>query len=254
MNLAETQRLFWSALRRETEGDAVELCFTGSTELPAAERVEIYANMYVWRLVDALRADFPKVAALLGDEDFFQAMAAYIDQDPSESPDIGDMGRRLPEFLRKNDGGRPGLGDLAALEWARARVFLDAPATAIPATVLASVPPDRVPSVRLRFIAALRLLDFERTPLRLWQAIEAGETPGEPADHPGHAVVWRNGFEVFHLSLTDAEAEALRRAIAGDTLERVCEAFVEHEEGAAAAFAGMAVWFQEGWVTAVEEP
>jgi hypothetical protein len=32
-----------------------------NAELPAVERVEIYADMYLWRLVDALREDYPKV-------------------------------------------------------------------------------------------------------------------------------------------------------------------------------------------------
>ncbi len=251
MSLAETQRIFWNALQGDVDPDDLEQCFVGTEELPAADRLEIYGNMYVWRIVDALRVDFPAVASLLGDDAFFDAMTAYVQQEPSESPDLGQLGRKLEAFLRSYGEGRPDLADMAALEWARAAVFLEAEARSIPATALATVPPERVAAVRLKVIPALRLLSFERSPLDVWQEIEDGEPPSAPSEIQGHAAVWRQGYEVFHVSLTDDEAEALRRCIAGQTFEEVCDAFAGQDDAATTALAAIASWFKEGWISAV---
>src|SRR5882762_8178474 len=84
MNLAETQRLLWDLLHgRKHPLDA----FVGSPDLPAVERVAIYARMFVDRQVDALRETFPKVLAALGDEEFHRVAARYVDAHPSEDPD-----------------------------------------------------------------------------------------------------------------------------------------------------------------------
>jgi len=108
MNLAETQRLLWDLLHgRERPLDA----FVGSADLPAAERVAIYARMFVDRQVDALRETFPKVLGALGDEEFHRIAARYVDAHPSEHPDIGQLGRKFAEFLERGV-----LSDLARLE------------------------------------------------------------------------------------------------------------------------------------------
>jgi hypothetical protein len=252
LSLAETQSIFWNALQGDVDEAEIDRCFVGSTDLPALERVEIYGNMYVWRIVDALREEFPKVASLLGDDAFFDAMAEYIGQEPSESPDLGQMGRRLPEFL-KSYAGPPGLADLAALEWARSQVFLEADAPSAAATALAGVASEDVPAVRLQVIPALRLLSFEHSPLQVWQQIEDGEPPGVPDAAAGHAAVWRREFDVFHVSLNTEEAEALRRCVAGEPLERVCDAFAGHDDAATTAFAAIASWFAEGWISGVTQ-
>src|SRR5690242_2641025 len=64
MTLAETQALFHAAVTGEVRAPSLEIqrCFAGSPELTASERVGIYADMYLWRLVDALREDYPKLA------------------------------------------------------------------------------------------------------------------------------------------------------------------------------------------------
>ena len=61
MTLAETQALFAEAI---TGGaplpvGRLEACFAGTPGLPAAARVAIYADMYRWRLIAALRETFP---------------------------------------------------------------------------------------------------------------------------------------------------------------------------------------------------
>src|ERR1700674_2883763 len=108
VTLAETQRLFWEALR----GEAASTSFVAGPD-----RLHVYADMFLWRQVDALRSDFPQLAAKLGDDAFFVLAERYILAHPSEDPDRGRLGRHFAQFC----------GDeLAALDWARSEVYLEA--------------------------------------------------------------------------------------------------------------------------------
>jgi Putative DNA-binding domain len=255
MTLADTQALFHAAVTR-VEGDRsleVERCFTGSRDLPAAERLEIYADMYLWRLVDALREDYPKLAALLGDERFYALAEAYVREHPSHHHDLGRLGVHLPAFLRAHpDPGRPDLADLAALEWARSEVFFEAETEPARQDALAALSPEEFLEARLRLAPALRVLAVEHDAVGLWRALEHGEPAPPPA--PGiHAMaVWRSRFEVFHTALELDEATALEAVASGDPLSRVCAAFAGREDATRAAFAAMTSWFDEGWIAAVE--
>jgi hypothetical protein len=257
MTLAETQALFHAAVTR-ADGDRsleIERRFTASAELTAAERVEIYADMYLWRLVDALREDYPKLAALLGDERFYALAEAYVHEHPSRHHDLGRVGVHLAAFLRTHPGpGRPDLADLAALEWARSEVFFEAKKEPARQDALAALPPDEFLGARLRLAPALRLLAVEHDAVGLWRALEHGSPAPRPAPGIEAIAVWRRDFDVFHMALALDEATALESAASGDPLARVCAAFNGREDAARAAFDAITSWFDEGWVAAVEGP
>ena len=257
MTLAEIQTLFHAAVTR-AEGDRsleIQRCFTGSAELTAAERVEIYADMYLWRLVDALREDYPKLAALLGDERFYALAEAYAREHPSTHHDLGRMGGRLAAFLRAHpDPGRPDLADLAALEWARSEVFFEAKEEPARPDALAALPPEEFLEASLRLAPALRLLAVEHDAVGLWRALEHEAPVPSPAPGIQAIAVWRREFDVFHTALELDEATALESAASGDPLARVCAAFNGREDSAGAAFSAITSWFDEGWITAVQGP
>jgi YD repeat-containing protein len=224
----------------------------GSPELPADERIGVYADMYLWRLTDALREDYPKLAALLGEERFRALAEAYAREIPSDRPDLGQFGRHLPAFLGRSPAQeRADLADLAALEWARAEVFFEAPATPVARDSLAALAPDTFLNARLELIPALRVLALGHDAATLWRRIEDDEPADAPIADPTVVAVWRAGFEVFHGRIELDEARALEAARAGEPLASVCAAFGEREDPAAAAFAALASWFDEGWIAAI---
>ncbi len=256
MTLAETQALFHAAVTREDGDRSLEIqrCFTGSPELTAAERVEIYADMYLWRLVDALREDYPKLAAFLGDERFYALAEAYVREHPSSHHDLGRMGVHLAAFLRAHpDPGRPDLADLAALEWARSEVFFEADVEPARQDALTALPTEQFLHARLRLAPAVRLLAVEHE-VGLWRALEHADAVPPPAPGIQAIAVWRSGFDVFHTALELDEATALESAASGDPLARVCAAFGRREDAARAAFSAITSWFDEGWIAAVDGP
>ena len=250
------QRLFYQLASRAPGSEAIEPAafLAGSPSLDARSRIRIYADMFIWRQVDALRDDFPKLALLLGDGPFYAMAEDYLRAHPSQHASLSELGRALPAFLRtwSGEGGRTDLADLAALEWARAKVFEEANVEAAPSEQLRGFGRDELPQLRLRFVPALRLLRLEHELGALWQALEQGAPAGSPSPRGESVAVWRKGFEVLHAPLEADEAQALALASSGEPLGVVCEAFALRSDAVEAAFRAISSWFAEGWIR-VEE-
>jgi hypothetical protein len=250
MNLAELQERFWELATRAPDARPATECFVSTPDLPAEERLDIYADMFIWRQIDALREDFPKLAQLLGDEGFYATAKKYLRAHPSTHPSLGQLGRHFASFLAESAGPRPDLADLAALEWARCEVFEEAHAhTATPDLVHGPDPAQIV----LRTVAALRQLSLHHDVVQLWKDLEDGNAALLPRPRPAAIAVWRKGFVVFHTGLAPDEGLALRRAMSGATLGEVCEAFANREDAVQAALSAVASWFAEEWIAVPEE-
>ena len=254
MTLAETQALFHAAITGDLiDRLAVSPALRGTAELPAADRLRIYADMWFWRQEDALRAEFPAVAASVGEERFRLLCREYLRAHPSEHHDIGRLGRHLPAFLRRHPApDRSDLGDLAELEWARSEVFFEGPSRVAGREALASLAPDEFPRARLRFVPALRLLSLEHPVHEPWREALRGEEPRPAHPSPTHLAVWRAGQDVLHAPLDGNEGTALRAALAGASLLDVCARFAAVDEPATAGFVALSSWIDEGWVSAVQ--
>ena len=253
MNLAQTQAQLFRAIA-ERRDDGIESIVEPSARLSPQKRVEIYAEMYFGRQVDALKEDFPKLAALLGEEDFAHLVEGYVQAYPSEHPSLGRLGRKLAQFISERAGGyvRPDLAELAALEWARAEVFVEGDAPCAPNAAFTQLPPEQFAQARCRISPAIRLLSLPYDPMPLWRALENGEELPEPMPVQQQVLVWRKGWAVYHAAVDLEEARALERAREGRPLGEVCEAFSERDEPAAAAFAALQSWVGEGLVATVE--
>lgn len=256
MTLAELQSAFHAlATRAADPAIAAEQFLVGSAELSASERIGIYGDMYLWRLTDSLREDYPKLAALLGDERFLALAEAYAREHPSDRPDLGQFGRHLSAFLRRFPAPeRADAADLAALEWARSEVFFEAPAAPIGRDALVALGPEAFPDARLEPIPALRVLVLEHDAAAVWRRIEDAERAGAPLAERTAVVVWRAGLEVFHARVELDEARALEAAVARAPLARVCAEFERRDDPAAAAFAALRSWFDEGWIAGAVPP
>ncbi len=250
------QRLFHQIAARAPGSEAIDPAafLAGTPELDARARVGIYADMFIWRQIDALRDDFPKLALLLGAGPFYAMAEDYLRAHPSRHASLSELGRELPAFIRdwSGAGARADLADLAALEWARAKVFEEANLEAAPPEQLRAIGADEMPRLRLRFVPALRVLALAHELAPLWEALENDLPPGRPSPCRETVAVWRKGFEVLHAPIDDDEAQALTLARSGKPLGAVCEAFAERADAVEAAFRAISSWFAEGWVLAAE--
>ncbi len=170
----------------------------------AAERVEIYARDYVLRLAECLKAEFPVLRALIGEQVFGLFVGGYLSARPPGSYSLYDLGAGFPAYLeatRPRPHTGPGTLDalpasLARLERAisesgRAQGVETAGAAPFdPAPVLAD------PEVRVRTPESLGLLrlDFDFTPALA--AARAGRTPDPPAPLQTLMAVARSRYRV----------------------------------------------------------
>ena len=249
--LRQTQELFWTLItapegvrpaledlaRRGTlPSTAVDDLIVGDEQLSTTDRLDIYANMYFFRLLDALKEDYPVVLAAIGGDRFHNLVTDYLLRHPSMHPSLRYLGEHLPGFIATHALSRefPCLADVARLEWARVEVF-DAPdAASLTRESLAGLPPDRAGEVRFTLVPAFDLLRLDHDVVRLWRGLKkrpsatpGGEEPGEanPRRVPRRPVVlrvWRNGFAVYHKGIDGDEARALELVRAGEPLGRIC--------------------------------
>lgn len=95
--------------------------------LSSFERLEIYNRQYWYRLKDCFYDDYPGLRALMGDGRFEKMTIAYLDEHPSASFTLRNLGGRLVSFLESHPKWTAGLKeamlDMARLEWAHIEAF-----------------------------------------------------------------------------------------------------------------------------------
>lgn len=216
----------------------------GTGELSGRERVEIYADMYLARLVDALGQEYPRLAEALGASRFTLLSTRYLARSPSRRPTIQDVGDRLPRFLATElKAGRlrrfPYAGDLARLEWVGSQVYVAAvpkehedEGQPIDAGSLRSTPAEAWPELRFRVNPTLRVV-------RLGFQFPKGRKPvrGKVAYR-----VYRRDLEVYEAPMDAAETRALALVARGRSFGEVCVALGDPRKTAAA----LATWIDEG--------
>lgn len=177
----------------------VERAFAGDDRLDAVGRLDVYANMFFFRIRDVLAEQFERVAEALGEAGFHDLVTDYLLACPPRTPSLREVGDRLPEFLREHEVSRehPWLPDLAALEWARLEVFDEADTPLLDLDHVRSVSADAFGSIPLALAPAVRVLHTE------W------DVSGEPVRKPATILVWRHGVGVVHRTLDALERDAL---------------------------------------------
>ena len=235
-DLERQQRLFWELIAAP-EGVAAGWAALGDAErelahalvceragMSATERLDVYANMYFFRILDVLKEDFPALLALLGADAFHNLITDYLLAHPSRHWSLRWVGERLPEFLSRHELGRdaPHLADVATLEWALHDAFDAADAHPLTAQDLASVAPEAWPALQLALDPSVRLLRFETAAPRIWQEAKAGNALGDIGCGPVYARVWRREMRVFHKTIPAFEHGALAAVAAGLPFAEIC--------------------------------
>ena len=215
-SLAATQAWFFGQLQPGARRSAGPVRSAG--ELPARARVAVYADMYLARLIEALGAEFPRLAAALGPVRFEKLATTYFRAHPSTNPNIQHVGRELPKVLaRRPPRGAPFAADLAKLDQTVSAVYVadglgDAPVLA--AEARRQIAPEAWPTLRFKTTSTLRLLRLG------WRFPKEGP----PQKRPTGLRVWRKGLDVFEAEMQPDEQRALRAMLAGKSFGQVCVA------------------------------
>ena len=282
MDLRRGQEFFWAlisapegvrpaledmARRGAIPSPTLDDFIRGDGGLGAIERLDIYANMYFFRLLDCLKEDSPRLAVALGADRFHNLVTDYLLRHPSENPSLRHLSRHLVEFVRGHalSSELPWLADLARLELARLDAF-DAPdARPLTRADLAAMPAEAAGEVRLVFVPAHALLRFEHDVAQAWSALKPAAADGESHDPAPIAVprrdtrvrVWRNDFVVYHRAVGEEEARCLDLAAAGESLGALCQQIAAgHSISKATTRVGrmLQTWLDDGILARLDPP
>jgi hypothetical protein len=254
--LGRIQHDFQEYLLRATAGIVDHVA--GTDRVPLPTRLRVYSDAYYSRLTEALAANFPALAELLGEKDFNRLAAEYIATHDSRFASIRYYGDELAQFLATEPRYRPVplLADLARWEWTMAAVFDAADADPIDARALSAKAPAEWATMRLTFHPSVHVLEFAWNAPQIWKAINDGTARPAAAvsREPASWLLWRHRLKEYFRSLGAAEEDALATALAGETFGDVCAVMCAHfsEEDAPAEAAGfLRSWIESGMVTAV---
>lgn len=227
--LHRTQTEFQNYLLRRDGPIVADI--VGDERVDARGRLDIYADAYRLRLLEALEGDFVTLRAHAGAERFERIARAYIETHPSEHFSLRYYGRRLARFLADTAPCRhePLLAELATFDWALTDSFDAADSPVATVEDMAQIAPNDWP--RLVFVphASVQRLNLEWNAPILWKAADKGEPlpPPEKAPHPVGWVLWRQDLQIYFRSLSVDEAGALDALLRGDNFAALCEALTE---------------------------
>lgn len=229
----------------------------GDERLSSEERVDIYANMYFYRLLEVLREDYPATARVLGDVNFHNLITGYLLEYRPTEPSVMWAGRHLADFLRDHPlrAEFPFASDLAMLERATIDVFCAADEMPLVLSRMHAIAPERWALVRMRRIAASAILAVEWKVTAVLRAVQESRQWERPAHEPGRVLVWRRNSRVLYRDLEPGEADALAMLQRTVPFGKVCELLAgglpEHE-AAARISRTIAQWLSDGLLVTPE--
>ncbi|MGE0614704.1 MAG: putative DNA-binding domain-containing protein [Bacteriovoracia bacterium] len=222
----------------------------------------VYQDGYFARLGDALKDDFECVHKLLGEQNFALLGMAYLDQHPSHSFTLGDIGADFIAFVTRHPlaEARPVLLDAARLCTAVNRTFYTPYLPRFNPARLGEVPAEAWASATLSLDPSVCVLESRWMLDRLWEARREAEPYSDawlaPAETPGHYLIFRHdstgqdhgGFPVVTRLLL-AQARFLEEIARGASLGDACEAI--DAAGETEIMEWFTAWVQTGVIRSV---
>ncbi len=202
---------------------------------PAAKRrFDVYRNNVTSSLIEALKASFPVVCRLVG-EDFFKAAATlYVRRDPPRSPLLFRYGDSFAEFLEGFPPATsvPYLGDMARLEWAWLQAYHAEERAPLPIQELAAIPQESLPGLRFHLHPSFALLRSRWPLVSLWAAVrEQREDPSIDMNRGEDAAVLRPEDQVSVHLLPEGGYDFLAALADGRALGAAAQRAAERHPG-----------------------
>lgn len=219
-----------------------------------ATRLNIYANAYRLRLVEAIDNDHPVLGGYLGDDLFDKMISGFLQENPSKTYSLRYFADALPEFLASHSpfDQHPVLADLARFERRLLDAF-DAPDSDRKAfSDLQACDPELWPSLTLRLHPSVQVLLCATNAVEIWQALKAEQLPPNADAQAKTWLLWRNRDRLTEFySLSDLELALMTGLLNGQTIAQLCECLAEQVNEADVGvqlIAYLQKWFQHGLI------
>jgi len=194
----------------------------GPDREPSPRRFAVYRNNVVVGLTEALRAAFPAVCRIVGEE-FFRAMArAYVLSEPPASPVLLNYGAGFADFVAHFEHAEslPYLPDVARIDRAWTEAYHAPEAVALEPDAFAVISGDLAPKIRLDLHPSLRVVRSQFPALTIWRMNVRDGVPGPVDLESGgeDALVLRPAADVEVRSMPRGAAEFIASLASGQPL------------------------------------
>jgi hypothetical protein len=213
---------------RAAADSALSIELSGTEQIPAAARLDVYRNNARYFFLTALERTYPVLHRRVGDDYFRQLAREYRDSHPSRCGDLHWIGREFPAWLAGRTAGTDyhWLSDLARLEWACECAWAAADAVPARLEVLEGVLPDALADVVLTLHPSTHCVASPYPLWSVWQANQ-GESAGPAVDLASgaeHCVVACPGDRVVVYRIAQDAFALLEQLIAGASLGNAVDA------------------------------
>jgi hypothetical protein len=253
--LADLQRRFQAHVLHAAPALAEAV---GSIEADAPTRLQVYSGAYRSRLVEVLGNDFPGLRRLVGDDAFDPLCRAYVEAHPSHHFNLRWYGAALAAFLESTMpwSARPGLGEMARLEWDLTLEFDARDEPVVTEADVAALPVECWPAMKPKLHGAIRRLACRWNTAAIRSAVDRGAAvpPLQEFGIAEQRIVWRRQRDVRHRALEVDEAAALDAIVQGATFEDVCELLAQWHAPDDVAMRSVSLlkrWIGDEWLTAL---
>ncbi|MBZ5608458.1 MAG: DNA-binding domain-containing protein [Acidobacteriia bacterium] len=229
-----------------------------SKTLTALERLDVYRDMYLLRMEEALSIDYPSLKHFLGEDEFMRLVARYVEVYPSRSYTLNRLGDHFPDFVATlDDLPRKDLcHELARLEYALTCVFDAAETPSLTAEAVRAVPPEAWETARLKPIEAFRLLEFRYPVSRYVGAVDKENPFPRLAAKRTWVVAYRYKYGLHRIELTQPSFELLSALASGRAVGDAIVSVLTRKWRPAVKQSQLFEWFRdwmaEGFFQAVE--
>jgi len=207
-----------------------QLCLAWLNDCPpisSSRRVAIYSDGIASRFESTLVEDFPRIRALLGEARFGQLVRGYLEDYPSISPNLSDLGYGLSQFLRDfPDDKFSFLSDIARVEWAECRGVWTQDFAPLSAESLMGLSTGVPETIFLIPHPSLESFSLDWPVESVWEE--------DPNEMPSHVNAWmpslhtvrvhRKGFHTIVKRMDDPEMGMVNALLSGSALSQIIEA------------------------------
>jgi hypothetical protein len=221
-----------------------------SKTLSALERLDVYRDMYLLRMEEALSIDYPSLKHVLGDDEFMRLVARYVEVYPSRTYTLNRLGDHLTEFIATLDDlpKKDFCYELARLEYALTYVF-DAPETpSLTPEAVRAVPPEAWETARLKPVEAFRLLECKYPVSWYVGAVDEENAFPRLARKKTWVVAYRSRYNLHRMNLEQPAYELLSALAAGKTVGEAIVSVLTRKWRPAVKQAQLFEWFRD-WMS-----
>lgn len=194
------------------------------------ERLQIYSNAYILRLREVLTKDFPITFKLVGESRFPIIVEQYLNEYPSLSFNISEVGRWFPLFLSRHSlsTSLPYLSDLASFEWLIGTTYFSVCLPPLNSESLSELSAEAWEKARLTINPTIRFFETKWPLNVIWESHH--KNPNDPLPDLGKApsILLVHRFEESGVGvkpLNTTQLEILKRLQEGKTLGEACDVF-----------------------------